>query len=368
MKFIIKNSEFFYIWSIRIGIVFIIISSLFNERRRIDRFRSALYDNIKLSTNQSIWKWIVMKLSENSFIKLLIPPKGSRIYKSKERLLINAGNSVSLTVEELFAIKITIALIFLLFNVAVIIVGIIPSFYTGIVKIITGISPTIMQSTKQIVDTSAEIINSTMGQSTKVMIDTNIMALKAKQSVLTNISSQLFRSCILTLLFYFMPDYIIYYHVKKVQQKFLEELNSLQNCLTLLMEAKTMSVYDIFQSLLPVSRYLKPYLMSCINEYNINPEKAINTLASRIGTKEFDTLARAMILMSTSEKNNTVQITESILSHHKKMRLIKLEEKIKKKPITLTILMILPLISFSIIWLTPWIYSLLQIIKINLSP
>jgi hypothetical protein len=165
-----------------------------------------------------------------------------------------------------------------------------------------------------------------------------------------------------------MPDYIIYYHVKKVQQKFLEELNSLQNCLTLLMEAKTMSVYDIFQSLLPVSRYLKPYLMSCINEYNINPEKAINTLASRIGTKEFDTLARAMILMSTSEKNNTVQITESILSHHKKMRLIKLEEKIKKKPITLTILMILPLISFSIIWLTPWIYSLLQIIKITLSP
>lgn len=332
IDYLVENSDIFYIWASNIGFFMILLGILFANQDKLENIK----EHVKLPPRQyplpAVLKQMAGRLAEISAIKYFIPPKGSKAYTDKERLLASTGGTIPLTVEEFFAVKIALVFIFLLFAGILVLIKIAPALFIAFANIVTG---------------NIGAVTRTAGLLPKM----------------TGLSVRIIKSCIPVLLLYSLPDYAISYIARKTRRKFMEEVNMLQNCLILLMEAKTIPVYDMLRALIPISNYLKPHLIACVNEYNINPEKAIYTLSSKIGTKEFDVLARAMVLMAKSEKANTVMITESILQHYKRMKYVKLEEKIKKKPVLMSILMGLPLTAFLIVWLMPWLYSFFQVLN-----
>lgn len=354
----LSKADVIYIWAFRISMILIFASSLVKTKDKLEAFRFTLY-RLKADPRAPLLIKSLENLARNPVIKHFIPDEKSRKYKKVEEALFAAGRPLNMTPKSFFALKVIIVLAFLFIGFSSFIVGLIPSLFAGFSKLVLG-QEAILSSVKAV----GESLQYEISQ-----ISDGILINEASRDAIFNLGtlfSALVRGAFVSLLLYFLPDYVLSYLVSQRRKNFLEELATVQNCLVLLMEAGTTSLYEILKAMLPIVNYLKPHFTACVNEYNIDPEEAIKSLANRINTREFDIIARAMILMASTEKSISMKVTESILEHYKKMRLLQIEESIKKKPVYLTLATALPLISFGIIWLTPWIYSFIKVTRLDL--
>ncbi|HEY8400149.1 MAG TPA: hypothetical protein VIK89_02745 [Cytophagaceae bacterium] len=354
----ISNADVLYIWGFRISMILILASSLVLTKDRLEAFRFSLY-RLKADSKAPLLVKFLENLSYNPIIKHFIPPEKTNKYKKVDAALFAAGRPLNITPRSFFALKVVIVLAVLLIGLSSFLVGLLPSLIEGLTNLILG-----QEAISSTVKAAGENLRYEISQISGGMIinETSHNTI----SKLQVLSSTLVRGAFISLLLYFLPDYLLSYLVSQRKKNFLEELATVQNCLVLMMEAGTTSIYEVLKTLLPIVNYLKPHFTACINEYNINPEEAIDNLARRINTKEFDIIARAMTIMISTENSLSMKVTNSILDHYRKMRLLQIEESIKKKPVYLTLVMLLPLLSFAIIWLTPWIYNFFKVTRLDL--
>ncbi|MGB9812398.1 MAG: hypothetical protein ACPLVF_02000 [Thermovenabulum sp.] len=358
-----NNIELIYLWGFRIAVILIAIASLMSGKDKLSNFRYNYYKAIENSNEANLFTKILNSLSAINFIKVFIPKENSPKYKRMDELVYTAGKPFGLSTKTVFTLKISLVYIFIL---------------TFGISLMAHKIPYIIDIATNTITKQAKEVTGVLSDATKLM-DNNSITLNQGGVIVKEIINKspltttiigyvwsLLKAAIVLLFIYNIPNLILLYMANHRRKAIYDELILVERCLVLMMEAATTSVFEILTSIIPITNYLKNHFITCVNEYYINPENAIKNLANRINTKEFDTIARAMILMESSEKAYTIEIMKSILDHYKKMKLLEAEEKIKRKPILMTILMVFPLISFGIIWLAPWIYNFMKTIKISL--
>lgn len=139
-------------------------------------------------------------------------------------------------------------------------------------------------------------------------------------------------------------EIIIKYKLKLVDR----EVERLQAICSVLLVSEEVNIYNILMNMLKNSKYLKEQLTVAVNSYNINPEKALDTLSEEVGNKNFTKFIATLKSCLHTEKNLTIKLLDVQNDLNGVIQDIELEDKINRKVIRLTIAT-LPLIVFLIL-------------------
>lgn len=156
------------------------------------------------------------------------------------------------------------------------------------------------------------------------------------------------------LLLYMLPEYLIRARIKTRHATMRKELPIMGTFIVIMLESGTHTVYDILKTLLETSDFFRPYLSTCLNEYYVDPKRAIQNMADRIQDEEFQVLCNSLKQAVDMDKQYTVAFMKQHLDQIKKMQDLQREASIRKKPLAYVFLLALPLISVVIIWFYPW--------------
>lgn len=156
-------------------------------------------------------------------------------------------------------------------------------------------------------------------------------------------------------LLYYLPDLVIAYQIRERTRQMKRELPIVESFILLMLESEQYSVYEILRTIMDTTKFFRPYIMTCLNEYFLDPNRAIQNMADRVGDDEFQTVCNALKQVVGTEREVTAQFLRQHLDQVRRLQQLQREAQIKRKPMYYVILLALPLTCTVIIWFYPWL-------------
>lgn len=168
---------------------------------------------------------------------------------------------------------------------------------------------------------------------------------------------------ILSLFFYILPEIYLKSKIaaRKIQMK--KELPIMQTFIIIMLESGTHTVYDILKTLLDTTTFFRPHILMCLNEYHINPRRAIQNMADQIDDEEFQIVCNGLKQAVETNKQYAAIFMRQHLGQLQKLQSLQREADIKKKPLAYVFLLAFPLINVVIIWFYPWLVRALELLN-----
>lgn len=185
--------------------------------------------------------------------------------------------------------------------------------------------------------------------------------------VLVGVESNFFVSFLLLLILiviiYFLPGKILDLIIKERQLRLRHELYAIGPFAVTMLDSKMYGAYEIIQTLADTTRFLQPYMQTCLNEFYFNPRQAIQNMADKIGDEEFQAVCNGLKQAVDKDKQYAALFLQQHLDQIIRIRSLRREAKIKKKPLVFVLLLAPPLVSIVAIWLYPWIVRAMNILS-----
>jgi|LSQX01.1.fsa_nt_gb hypothetical protein len=337
--------ELYYLWGMRIAIVFIFLGILLPNKRRKTilskaiRKRNSVYVS---DTNKFIQ--FLDRATENSFLRSFMLKEDSDEYIKLENKIVQAGGIWGLTpnIVQLFrmifpAMGFVFMLSFYLIRQATVSVSLTPSFM------------------EQIVDEQ-----DVLGGFLQSKVDVSTAAQASGFQVNWVVIMWIF---IFSLLLYMLPNLIIDLLIKKRKELMRKELPIIETFIVIMLETGSYTVYDILRTLLDTTVFFKPYITMCLNEYYVDPNRAIQNMADRVQDEEFQVVCNSLKQAVDSDKRHTATFMKQHLDQIKKIQDLQKEAMIKKKPLLYVFLLALPLMSIVVIWFFPWFTKAMKMLS-----
>ena len=169
-------------------------------------------------------------------------------------------------------------------------------------------------------------------------------------------SANLIQTLIISLLIgvagFFIPNIVLNNLVKEKRKQYIQDLEIVE-LFTIMYLKNQYNVYDLLKALKDTTHYITPYVSECINEYYMNPLRALQNLSDKIKMDEYQLLIDILKQAVRLSGDAVVDFIEEHKKQIRKMRELATEKANKKKPIYYTFIIALPLISVIILWLYP---------------
>ena len=160
-----------------------------------------------------------------------------------------------------------------------------------------------------------------------------------------------------------LPNLIIDLLIKKRKELMRKELPIIETFIVIMLETGSYTVYDILRTLLDTTVFFKPYITMCLNEYYVDPNRAIQNMADRVQDEEFQVVCNSLKQAVDSDKRHTATFMKQHLDQIKKIQDLQKEAMIKKKPLLYVFLLALPLMSIVVIWFFPWFTKAMKMLS-----
>lgn len=167
------------------------------------------------------------------------------------------------------------------------------------------------------------------------------------------------------LFLYLLPEALINMKINARKEMMKKELPIMETFIIIMLESGSHTVYDILRTLLDTTTFFKPYITVCLNEYYIDPKKAIQNMADKVNNEEFQVVCNGLKEAVDVDKKYTATFMRQHLDQLKKLQGLQREASIKKKPLFYVLLLTLPLFNIVIIWLYPWIVNAMKILTVG---
>lgn len=162
---------------------------------------------------------------------------------------------------------------------------------------------------------------------------------------------------------YFLPNFFLKRAVKVRKQKLEKEQPVIETFTLLMLETNSITVIDLLKTLKQTTVMFRPYLEACINEYNLDPKKAIQTMADRVNLESFQVVCNGLKQAVDMEKTQTAMLMREHLEQIQKLQDLRREAEIKKKPMRYVFLLAIPLVSIMVIWMYPWFIKAMRLLS-----
>lgn len=164
---------------------------------------------------------------------------------------------------------------------------------------------------------------------------------------------------------YRLPDWFLNWRIRVRRKIMQQELPVIETFVGIMLESGTATVYTILQSLLRATEFFKPYLTVCLNEYHVDPQLAIQNMADEVADEEFQIICNSLKQAVDHDKRFTAAFLRQHLDQLKKLSQLDRQRKIKRKPLYMTLLFILPMVSILIIWFYPWFVDAIKMLQFS---
>lgn len=168
---------------------------------------------------------------------------------------------------------------------------------------------------------------------------------------------------LLSMLLYVLPEMVIKNRIKARRRIMAKELPVMETFIVIMLESGTHTVYDILKALLDTTVFFKPYITMCLNEYYVDPKRAIQNMADRVNDEEFQIVCNSLKQAVDMDKKCTVTFMKQHLDQIRKLQYLQREAAIKKKPLMYVFLLALPLMNIVIIWFYPWFVRAMKMLS-----
>lgn len=172
----------------------------------------------------------------------------------------------------------------------------------------------------------------------------------------------LFLSIIVSVIGFFAPEFYLKNKIKNRKKEFLSELDTVE-LFSIIYLSAGYNIYDLLQSLMDVTYYIRPMVSECINEFYINQEKALQNLADKIDTDEYQILMDILKQATRISPVNMVEFISNQMKQLKKFQNLSMEAQNKKRPLKYVFILALPLISVIILWFYPLMVNAMKMIN-----
>ena len=161
---------------------------------------------------------------------------------------------------------------------------------------------------------------------------------------------------------YLIPDMYLKSLSKKRVATLRKEIPTFRTFTVSMLETKVNTVYSILGILAGSTTALKEPIMKCMNEYYVNPSKAIAALSATVDDEEFRIVCKGLLQAVSDDKDTTLIFLRQSLDQYDTMKHLKAQEKIKKKPNLFVAVLAIPLCSILIIWFYPWFLDAMSVL------
>lgn len=155
------------------------------------------------------------------------------------------------------------------------------------------------------------------------------------------------------------PEMWVKKQIKKRNIKLLEELDTIQLFTVIYLKAGY-GVYDLIEAVIEVTVYTKDFFNELRNEYYVNTEKALQKFAEKVDLEEYQLMMDILKQAVNISGNEMVSFVEGQMRQMKRTKELAKSASNKKKPLTYTFLLALPLISIIIIWFYPLFLEVME--------
>ena len=159
---------------------------------------------------------------------------------------------------------------------------------------------------------------------------------------------------VFSLLVYFLPNLLLKLQIRNRKALMRKEMPVIQTFVVIMLESGTHTVYEILKTLTSTTTFFKPYLSMCLNEYYVDPKRAIQNMADRVQDEEFQVVCNSLKQAVEEDKQYTASFMKQHIDQIQKLSDLKREASIKKKPMLYVFLLAMPMIALVIIWFYPW--------------
>lgn len=327
--------DVYVLWGFRLGIVLIFLGILIPNKNRKTILSKAIRRNTTatFTPQNGIVKYLD-KVTENDLLRNFMLKEDSDDYAKLDALILQAGGLGGLTpnIVQLFRIVLppvafVIALITYLIKTSISTVTLNPSQLQQMLDASNAVSGFLQASPAPAATTS------TTGGVSWIAI------------------MWIF---ILSLVLYILPEMIIKNRIKARRKIMAKELPVMETFIVIMLESGTHTVYDILKTLLDTTTFFKPYITMCLNEYYVDPKRAIQNMADRINDEEFQIICNSLKQAVDMDKKYTVTFMKQHIDQIRRLQDLQREAAIKKKPLMYVFLLALPLINIVVIWFYPW--------------
>lgn len=184
------------------------------------------------------------------------------------------------------------------------------------------------------------------------LLITSFIAFTLYHNGFINIFGFISMDIMLSLVSFFIPDFILYRIIKKRQRNFLSELDKIELFTIVFMKAGY-NVYDILLIMKDITKYTSKYFEECANEYYIRRNVALQKMADKIHLEEYQLLIDILKQANDVRGKDMVDFIDSHMNQLKKMRQLEILSENKKKPVKYVFVLMIPFFAIIILWIYP---------------
>lgn len=329
-------NEVYVLWTIRLAVVFLVLGLFLPNKKRRTILRKVIRKRNSINTTAPKNKIIQFfdRITENPTIRSFMLEEDSDEYIKIENKIVQAGGLYGITPN-----------IVQLFRILLPAVGFVLMLGFYLIRLTTASVNLSSIFMEQIVEDQ-----NTLGSFLQAKVDVSPVQPKGFEINYIVIMWIL----VISLLLYLLPELIIDLFIKRRKKMMKKELPIIESFIVIMLETGSHTVYEILRTLLDTTKFFKPYITMCLNEYYVNPTRAIQNMADRVQDEEFQVVCNSLKQAVESDRMHTATFMKQHLEQIKKIQELQREAQIKKKPLLYVFLLALPLTSIIVIWFFPW--------------
>ncbi|MCH4236500.1 MAG: hypothetical protein LKF87_11065 [Clostridium tyrobutyricum] len=182
-----------------------------------------------------------------------------------------------------------------------------------------------LENVKKVLLTFSDVSSENLDDSSYVLLKDTI-AIKPLYVFSRKIKYMLY-----VLLFFMVPDFILYIYSIIIVKRKTEELNSLTNLIIIISSNPNVTSRNILDALIENSNYLKPYLQKFKTNYLINRNETYSEFLNQSKYKPILKLVSVLRQIEESDTKSTIYNLENNNSNIEKSRKITFENILEKK-------------------------------------
>ena len=341
------NVELYLLWGMRIAALFLVLGILLPGRKRKTILKKAIRarNTIHINNTNKLAQYLD-RLTEAPLFRPFMLKEDSDEYIKLENKIVKAGGVWGITpnVIQLFRILLPAA-------------GFVLMLALYLIRVATASSVDLSSSfIEQLAENQGVTENFFQTQST--------IEVSAEQTGGFQISFMaVMWIFIISLLLYLLPNMFLDFLIKRRRKTMKKELPVIETFIIIMLETGSYTVYDILRTLLDTTVFFKPYITMCLNEYYVDPHRAIQNMADRVQDEEFQVVCNGLKQAVDTDKSHTATFMKQHLDQIKKIQDLQREANIKKKPLMYVFLLALPMASIVVIWFFPWFTKAMKMLS-----
>lgn len=165
---------------------------------------------------------------------------------------------------------------------------------------------------------------------------------------------------IISIAMYYVPEKALDFYIKLRTQRLLDELPTIEMFMSIYLDAGY-NVYDILTALSDVVVHSKKYIIECINEFYVSPEKALQNMADKIGLPEYQLVCDILKQAVNTSGKYASSFVKQHMEQINKLKELTNTAKLKRKPLLYVLILALPMLNVVLIWFYPWVVRVFKV-------